>query len=62
MHLPCLHSILIFVAACIDIYKQQLFLSPPWTHRLVVRGGNAARADGCLLCIAVRAAANESAP
>jgi hypothetical protein len=37
------------------------FESPLWTHRLVVGGGNAARADVSLICIVVRAAANESA-
>jgi hypothetical protein len=33
---------------------------PPWTLRLVVGGGHAACADTSLICVAARAAANES--
>jgi hypothetical protein len=33
---------------------------PPWTHRLVVGGGDTARADTNPICVAARAVANES--
>jgi hypothetical protein len=47
---------------CTRIYiNMHSLLSSLWTHRLVVGGGNAARADASLICIAVQAVANESA-
>jgi hypothetical protein len=41
-------------------YKLLFFYALPGTHRLVVGGGHAARADTSPMCVAARAAANES--
>jgi hypothetical protein len=51
----------ILILECfVDDEKVAFLLCSPWTHRLVMGGGYAARADGFLICIAARAATNES--
>jgi hypothetical protein len=51
---------LLILERFVEDEKIAFLLCSPWTHRLVVGGGYAARADAFLICIAARAATNES--
>jgi hypothetical protein len=57
--LSAVYCLLFAVCCLLSAVCCLLFLSPQ-THRLVVGGVNAARADTSLICVSARAAANES--